>query len=320
MVPFVRSNQVVNVNGENFAWPANPNGVLNGMDIPTAGTQIIGSFWRIPVMDGPRVVDYAFLVANSAIKPQADALKVLQVKLTGTGGITAIMMAIADNDDLPTTTPANQFAYLADGLGGSLPVMPTVTIPVPIMQQGPQVTNPTTGAKTFIFAFPANPAALEYQVNGMWINGVLITPTMTGLTTVAAVAVQFNTDYSDNGTWSATGDVLKLVSAPTDVEPVSKAGIDVELKPKAWCFDLTAYSTPAAVNGVKFGASDTIPLDTFMLTDNPTVLLNVLKAKMSVGTTFSTTVANKLGILTVQAQPKLYNGVTLVESATAGTC
>ncbi len=318
MVPFVQSNQVVNVNGENFAWPANPNGIP--MQIQTEGTQIIGSFWRIPVMDGPRVVDYAFLVANSAIKPQPDALKVLQVKMTGTGGITAVMMAITDSDDLPTSTPPNQFAYLADGLGGTLPTMPTVTIPVPIMQQGPQVINNTTGAKTFIFAFPANPAGLEYQVNGMWINGTLLPPTMTGLTTVSAVAGQFNTDFSDYGTWSATGDVLQLVSAPSDVVPASKAGIDVELAPTDFCFDLTAYSTPAAVDGVKFGSSDTIPLTAFMLTDDPVVLLNVLKPKMSVGTTFSTTVANKLGISTVQEQPKLYYGVTLVEASAAGTC
>lgn len=319
MVPFVQSNQVVNVNSQDFAWPANPNGI--SVQIPTEGTQIIGSFWRIPQTLGPRVIGFQYLVANSSVKPQADALKVLQLKLTGTGGITSMMIAITDSDDLPGSTPPNQFAYLADGLGGSLPVMPTVTIPIPIMQQSAQSTDSTTGAKTFIFPFPVNPAGLEYQVNGMWLNGVLQTPAMTGLTSVAGVVAQFNTDYSDYGTWSAPStNVLKLVSLPSSTVPVTKAGIDVELAPTDYCFNLTAYSSPAAVDGLKFGSSPIIPLTPFMLTDDPAVLLNVLKAKMSTQTVFSTTIAHKLGIKTVQATPALYNNGVLVVASTGVVC
>lgn len=318
MNAFVQSNQVVNTNGENFAWPVLPNGIP--MQIPCQDTQIIGGFWRIPKVQGNRVIGYTDLVATDSNKPQSDAIKVLRVKLTGTGGITQIDMAIADSDYLATTSPPCQFAYLCDGNGGTLPVMPAVTIPVPIMQSGPQFMDGSTS--TFVFPFPANPTALEYQVNGMWINGISITPNMSGLTTVTAVASSFNSAYGDYGTWSASStNVLQLASATTDVVPAMRAGIDVELEPTDFCFDLTAYSTPEAVDGVQFGSGNIIPVTAFMLTDDPVVLYNVLKNVMSSGTTFDTTSeANKLGINTVQAQPKLYYGEDLVEASDAGAC
>lgn len=324
MVPYVRSNQVVHVNGQDFAWPANPNGVPGGMSIPTLGTQVVGPYWRIPQTQGPRVIGFAYLVAdNSTTKPQPDALKVLSLKLTGEGGVTNIIIAIADNDEYPGTTPASQWAFLADGLGGTLPVMPTVTIPVPIMQQDAQVIDPSTGARTFIFVLPDNPLGLLYNVNGIWFNGLVPSPTYVpaGITTPAGFAAYGTTNWSDYGTWSATGNVVKLVSPTSAVIPVTKAGIDVNLTPTDFCFDLSAYSTPALVNGIRFGGTATIiPVTPFMLTDDPNVLLNVLKPKMAPSTVFSTAVANKLGVKTVQDVPKVYNGAVLVETSTAGAC
>jgi hypothetical protein len=324
MVPFVQSNQVVHVNGMDFAWPSNPNGVPGGMQIPTLGTQIIGSYWRIPQTQGPRVIGWTYLNAdNTSVKPQPDALKILSLKLTGEGGVTNILIAITDTDNMPASTPPNQFAYLADGLGGTLPVMPTVTIPVPIMQQEAQIVDPSTGARTFIFALPVNPLGLLYTVNGIWFNGLAPTPAYvpTGITTPAGFAAYGTTNWSDYGTWTATGNIVKLVSPTTAVIPVTRAGIDIELTPKAYCFDLTAYSTPALVDGIRFGGTASIiPVTPFMLTDDPTVLLNVLKPKMSADTVFSTAVANKLGVSTVQDVPKVYAGAVLVETSTAGAC
>lgn len=321
-VPFVQSNQVVTVNSQNWAWPANPNGTP--MQIPCENTEIIGSFWRIPQMQGNRVIGYTDLTAvNQSVKPQDDAIKVLRVKLTDTGGITTLDMAIADTDNIATTSPPNQFAYLCDGAGGTLPVMPTVVIPIPIQQLGPQSTNSTTGARTFIFPFPANPSGLLYNIQGIWLDGAAPTPAYVaaGKTTVANVVTYANSNWSRFGTWSnPSTNVLQLVSGTGDVQYVAKAGIVVSLAPAAYCIDLTAFSTPAAVNGVKFGTGDIIPVPAFLLTDNNATLYNVLRQIMSSGTAFNLTIAHKLGISTVQALVHLYNDSSVVASATAGVC
>ncbi len=326
-VKFVQSPQVLNVNGEDFGWPANPDGVPNGMQIPCEDTQIVGAYWRIPQTQGPRVIGFTYLVATDAIPPTADAVKVLRVKLIGTGGITQIDMAIADADNIGTTSPPNRFAYLCDGVGGTLPVMPLVTIPVPIMQSGPQITDPATGDRTYIFAFPDNPSALLYQVNGIWFNGIAPTPAYVaaGITTVAGVVSYANTHWSVYGTFSnPSTNILKLVNTDSDTVPVYMSGVDVSLAPANQCIDLTAFSTPSLVDGVSFdGGTTVIPVTPFMLTNNPVTLYNVLKDVMSSGTTFNTTsVSHKLGILTVQGLVSLIDtsGPTTVVSATAAVC
>ncbi len=321
-VPFVQSNQVTAVNSQNWAWPTNPNGTP--MQIPCENTQIIGSFWRVPQTQGNRVTGYTDLTAvNQTVKPQPDAIKILRVKLTDTGGITTLDMAIADGDNVATASPPNQFAYLCDGNGGTLPVMPTVVIPIPIQQLGPQTQDATTGDRTFVFPFPANPAGLEYNIEGIWLDGAAPTPAYapSGITTVAGVVTYANSNWSRFGTWSASStNVLQLVSTTGDVQYVAKAGIVVALAPKAYCIDLTAFSTPAAVNGVKFGTGNTIPVPAFLLTDNNATLYNVLQKIMSSGTSFNTTIAHKLGITTVQGIVHLYEDTSLVASSTAGAC
>lgn len=321
-VPFVQSDQVVTVNSQNWAWPNNPNGTP--MQIPCENTEIIGSFWRVPQMLGNRVIGYTDLTAvNQTVKPQADAIKVLRVKMIGNGGITTLDMAIADSDNVATTSPPNQFAYLCDGSGGTLPVMPTVTIPIPIQQLGPQTTDATTGDRTFIFPFPANPSGLLYNIQGIWLDGAAPTPAYVaaGKTTVANVVTYANANWSSFGTWSnPSTNILKLVSATDDVQYVAKAGIVVSLAPAATCIDLTAFSTPVAVNGVKFGTGDIIPVPAFLLTDNNATLYNVLRNIVSSGTTFNLATAHKLGITTVQALLHLYNDSSVVASATAGAC
>ena len=86
-VKFVQSNQVTNVNGEDFGYPANPNGTA--LQIPCEDTEIIGSFWRIPQPLGNRLQGYQYIVDNgTSVKPTPDAIKILRVKLTNTAGIT----------------------------------------------------------------------------------------------------------------------------------------------------------------------------------------------------------------------------------------
>src|SRR6185312_8250023 len=168
MITFVQTNQAVKVNANNFAWPNEPNGVP--LQIPCQNMEIIASYWRIPQYQGNRVTGYAYVVCSeTSTKPQPDALKVLLVKLTDTAGITTVDMAILDTDNNSYSSPPNQLAYLCDGLGGTLPVMPTVTIPVPMQQSGPQTD--TNGLNTFVFTFPSNPLGLGYTLNGAWFNG-----------------------------------------------------------------------------------------------------------------------------------------------------
>lgn len=320
-IKFLQSNQVTNVNGEDFGYPNNPNGLP--LQIPCEDSQIIGAFWRIPQTQGDRLIGYQYLVADgSSTPPQPDALKILRVKLTNTAGITQVDFAILNTDNLASSSPANQYAYLCDGLGGTLPVMPTVTIPAPILQSGPQITD-ATGDNTFIFPFPDNPSGLLYTVFAAWFNGAAPTPTYapSGITTAAQFVTWANTNWSTYGTWTnPSTDIVKLYSPVGAGTPVNNAGIVVYLTPVNYCFDLTAYSSPTSINGVQFGTGSIIPVPAFLLTNNPVTLMNVLIPIMSSRAIFSTTVAHKLGINTVQATPKLYNGASLVVTAASGTC
>lgn len=319
-VPFVQSNQVTKVNGNEYGFPNNATGTV--VSIPVDGTQIIGSYWRIPQSMGSRFIGYEYQVAvETSSPPTPDSLKILRVKLTGEGGVTTVDMAITNTDNVSTSTPPCQFAYLADGSGGTLPVMPTVAIPYPILQNGPESMTGTTN--NFVLPFPANPAALLYTIQGFYINGQAPTPTFapTGITTVAGIVTYFNANYSAYGTWSATGDVLKLSSPTSAGTQALKVGMAVSLTATPYCFDLTSFSTPSAVNGIAFGSGTTIPVPAFQLTNDPVVLMNVLKKYMSVGTTFDTTsVSHKLGISTTMATPKLLNGASTVATATGAVC
>lgn len=322
-VVFVQSNQVTKVNGNDFAYPNNINGVP--LQVTCENTEIIASYWRIAQLDGNRVVGYTYVVApETSVKPTPDALKVLRVKLTDTAGITTLDMAIADGDNISTSSPPNQFAYLCDGLGGTLPVMPTVTIPYPMQQSAPQ-TIATNGDNTFIFSFPSNPLGLLYTMNAAYFNSAVpyFAFNPSGITTVAQFVTWATSHWSNYGTWTAlSATTFKLVSGTGAVTQVFLAGMNVDLTPVNFCFNLTAYSTPAPVNQLKFGSGELIDLAVpFMLTDNPVTLMNVLRVHMSSGTIFDTTsVAHKLGINTTMATPKLYYNDVLVVTSTAGAC
>lgn len=321
MITFVQTNQATNVNGLNYAYPANPNGTP--FQIPCQDTQIIASYWRIPVTAGNRVVDYDYIVATeTSTPPTPDAIKILRVKLTNTAGVTQLDFAIVNTDNIAASSPPNQFAYLCDGLGGTLPVMPIVAIPIPIQESSPASTD-ASGNNTFIFAFPVNPDGREYNIQGEWYNGsVPGTPyAPSGITTVAAVRTWFAANRSSYGTWSnPSTNILKLVSAPGSGTYVTKAGIVVSLAPVNYCFDLTSFSAGTPVNQIQFGTGGIISLTPFTLTNDPNVLINAIKSKMSAQTTFSTSVAHKLGISTVQETPKLLNSGTTVATASSGTC
>jgi hypothetical protein len=294
-VNFVQSNQVVEVLGQSFQWPSYPNGISK--QIPCESIEIINSFWKIPVTLGNRVIGYDYLVAVDDQKPTPDSLKILRVKDTRDN--TEYGFAIVDTDNIGTSSPPSEFAYLCDGLGGSLPVMPTVTIPVPIMQSSPQSTD-TDGSNTFIFAFPANPNGLTYSIPYPWFNGVAPTTAYVpaGITTVAQFVTWATSNWSDYGTWSAAStNTAKLVSATDDNIFVTKAGMEVALIPVHYCITLNA--TPDPINGIKISGHvyDITPLSAGRT--NRTAIINAIKPVMP-GTVFTTSIANKIDAYTTQ--------------------
>lgn len=319
---FINSSQVVTVNGQDFQYPNYITGVVSGIQkqLNCANMTIVNSFWKIPRVQGARVIGYTYLVAvNTSVPPTPDSLKVLRLK--DKSDATEYEVAITPTDNVSSTSPICQFAYLCDGLGGSLPTMPTATIPFPMIQFDPVLV--ASGTNTFKFAFPSNPLGLLYSIPAPWFNGALAPAYVpAGITTPALFVTWANSNWDDFGTWTSSGNIVTLASASTDDIPVTKAGMQIALTPKAYCFDLTAYSTPSAVNQVKFGTGGTlISVPGFMLTDDPTLLINVLSKVMTAeSTTYGTAVAHKLQVNSVYDVPKLYLNGVLVVTSTAAVC
>lgn len=304
-VPFVESNQVLEISGQSYGWPNYPDG-LSGKFIPCNDTVIINSFWKIPVTLGNRVIGYNYLVATDSTKPQEDAVKILRVKHLPSN--TEYGFAIVDTDNIASSSPANQFVYLCDGAGGTLPVMPTVTIPVPIMQSGPQSTA-TDGTNTFIFAFPQNPNGCLYAIPYPWFNGAAPTTAYVpgAIDTTAEFVTWANSNWSDYGTWTAVSAyTVKLESATDDTIYVEKAGMEVSLTPKHYC--LTLNATPDAVNGIKISGT-VFPIDPISAgRANRQALIDKIKKYFPEGV-FTTDVTNKIDLYTTQLPENItYDG------------
>ena len=325
MVNFIQCPQVLGVNGQYYinqnyvtglnAGPNDPQTVSR--QLATANIVIVNSFWLIPRVQNGHVIGYAQETAiNTNVKPQVDAIKVLMIK--DKQDQSEYLIAIGDNDNIATSSPPNIFAYDADGLGGSLPVMPTVVIPFPIIES--KATSNNSGVNTFTFQFPANPLGLLYSIPSPSFNGAYASTAYapSGITTPAQFVTWANTNWSTYGTWAnPSGDIVTLASST-----VISAGMIIALTPTAYCFNLSAFSTPATVNQLKFGTTGVLlDITPFTLTNNPSVLSNQLKNYMSSqSTTFGYAVANKLQVNTVYATPKLYNSGVLVVTSTAGVC
>lgn len=325
MVNFIQCNQVIGVNGQNYIYQNYVTGLVCGPNDPqtvkkqlsTANMVIINSFWKIPRVQSGRVIGYAEETAiNTSVQPTADSIKFLRIK--NLQDLTEYDIAINLTDNIGTSSPPNQFAFDADGLGGILPVMPTVVIPFPIIQS-PAQTN-VGGVGTFVFTLPLNPLGLMYSIPAPWFNGVApgspYAPS--GITTPAGFVTWANANWTAYGTWAnPTGNVITLASST-----VKAAGFIAALTPAPWCFNLAPYSTPALVNQIKFGSGGTlISVPAFELTNNGAVLQSVLQNHMSAeSTNFIVFNDNKLQVNTTQAQPELYNSGVLVLASGSGVC
>lgn len=319
MNSFVQDNQVVAAMGQAYVYADYVHGVVNGIQkqLNCANCVIIGSFWMIPWVQGNQVVKYTYESAiNTSVPPTADSIKILRIKDMNDN--TDYDLAIANTDNVAISSPPNQFAYLCDGSGGTLPVMPTVKIPFPIIQFPP--TSVSGSNNIFTIPFPANPNGLLYSIPAPWFNGLAGTPAYApgGITTPAQFVTWANSNWNGYGTWASSGTIVTLTSAMTNVKNM---GMQVALQLANFCFNLTPFSTPSLVNGIQFGTGPIVAVPAFQLTNDPNVLQAALSRVMSAqSTTFSQTVSHKLGVQTALATPQLYNGAVSVVAAGAGTC
>lgn len=326
MTNFVQSNQVLDVNGQAYLYPNYVLGVVNGIakQLSCDNIVIVNSYWKIPWVVGTVVTKYTYeLAVNTSTPPTSDSIKILLIK--DKQDQTSYELAIANTDNMAVSSPPNQFAYLCNGLGGALNTMPTVTIPFPVVQFPPTSTNSSTGANTFTFTFPANPLGLQYNIPAPWFNGIAGSPAYapSGITTPAQFVTWANSNWSAYGTWANPSGVIVTLVSPTSAGVfVTKAGMQIALQFRSYCFNLTAYSTPAPVNQYQFGSGTILTFPgAFQLTNDPNVLQAQLQKVMSSeSTSYSQTVANKLGVQSTYDVPKLYNNGVLVVASTAGTC
>jgi hypothetical protein len=312
-IQFVNTNQLVGVNGVFYLYPSYLGGIEQA--IPCRSVPM-GFFWLTPIVQGNRVIGYDQMVAVDASKPSPDSLKVLRLK-DALNANTVYEIAVLDSDGVT----GNTFIDNCNGCCGDTPVMPTVTIPHPILQLPPQSTTATT--RTFVFPFPSNPNARLYAIPFPWFNGVAPAQAYepAGITTPAQFVTWANTSgkWDDYGTWSATGDVITLVNSDSSTIVLSRAGMSISLTPTPFCFNMTAFSTPAAVNSVQFGTGAVFTFPPFMLTNaNQQTVINSIRQFIPEATFVIS--SNKLQVSTVQAAPKLKNGATTVVTASAGAC
>lgn len=319
MVNFVKTLQLLAVNGTDCTQYNFQSGVVTGQtrDISCVDTTIVGAYWRIPIVRSGLLPanSYSYEQAIDSVKPTPDSVKVLRVKWR----TDVYDFAIADSDYVGTF---DQFATLCDGLGGSLATMPTITIPFPILQQGPSSTD-SDGTKHFTFPFPLNALGLLYSIPWPWFNGdapgTAYVPA--GITTPALFVTWANTNWSTYGTWTSVGNIVSLSSPTSAGIPVTQAGLGVSLTPAAWCIDLTGIGSPTPVNGIKFGSGSVIPFGAFALTSsNMQTLINAIRPFFDSGAVLSVSGSHKINITTVLATPTITNNGSVIVTATAGVC
>lgn len=317
-VNFVKSTQIISVNGTDVTTLSFKTGVVKTLtrDVNCDQTVIVGAYWRIPIVSGATISKYEYVQAVNSTPPTLDSIKVLRVKFKHD----TYEMAIDPTDYITTT---DQFASLCDGLGGSLAVMPVITLPFPIFQDGPTATDPTTGTKTFTFPFPINPLGLLYSIPWPWFNGTAPgTPyAPAGITTPAGFVTWANANWSVYGTWASSGNIVTLSNPISASIVLTKAGLGVSLTPAAWCLDITAFSTGQVITGIQFGTAPIINFPAIYPSNTSyQTIISAIQPYFEDGAMLVSTVTNKITITTTSATPKLINGTTVEATATAGTC
>ena len=292
-------------------------------NIPTIGTEVMAAYWMIPIIFGGIIRGYNWQVATGSTPPVAGCWKILRLK----NNREEWDIAIANTDEIGGVS---QWGTYADGLGGSLPSMPVVSLPFPTIQDAPisSVLSGTTTTNTFYFTFPTNPQGLQFNIQCVWFNGVAPGTAYNGTATSPATFVTWaNANWSAYGTWTYNGQTVILTSPSTAVTPVTIAGMNAQLVPATYCLALTSFLSGTNVNGIGFGSSGPIAaFGAFQLTGSYASLQQLVTAItpfFDAGATFvilaSGTTA-KIQITTRLASPIIYNNSTPIAGSTSGGC
>lgn len=244
-VAFVKSTQVIQVNEISYgACPRTEN-------IPCEGTQMQGLWWAEPTTIGGAVNGYKIVKGDARdnyAKPTTDSIRVQRVFNTVNNYTYWLAVDDAAEESL--------FVDRCNACCGATPVMPTVTIPAPIVEQMPCPNVPNgTPTYTFEFAIPANPNTLKIALNNFTFNAVAGTPTPTapptGYASAAAILTWVQANWAAYGTWSLVNSSkeLQLVSTTT-----VSAGGTIDLIAKSYCFQIPGTSTET--NGITIGSTD----------------------------------------------------------------
>ncbi len=212
--------------------------------IPCDSISVEGVEWWVPTLSSGRLTGYRRWIGNSpggSALPQPDAVKTLRVRNHDTMETYWILIETTDDD---TSFTAN-----CNGCCGTTPVMATVTIPAPIVENC--ICADADGNYVHNFPIPANPNSLKYLVLTPSFNGVFgASLSGSGYTTPGNLLTAAAAAYAAEGTWSlaASNTILRLTSTTT-----SCAGLQVTLLTASYCLTLPVSSTP--VNGIKFGTT-----------------------------------------------------------------
>jgi len=310
MAQVVQSNQVLIMDAEWFGWPAA--GLSNKM-IVVVETEIVGPYWVTPQPQFGNVAPYSIIPAGtSSTPPNPSACKTLRLKSNATG----IEMYIAIlNTDCVTS---NTYATLANDTSGGLPVMPTVPIPAPIIQN-PSLPNPGSTDTIFYFGLPDNPNGLDYACPFPWINGANpSTPFPASSTTPSGLVTALNSAWGT--AYNAAGG-FTLVSTPIPGSPATTyysvkvvstvagsgtqilaMGCQVSLVPHTYTVTLPSYLSPVAVDGILINGTNALFFTGGILLGdhNATDLINSLVPLFEPTAVFALVGSNQVTVKTVQ--------------------
>lgn len=230
-VAFVTSNQVLAINELDYGT------CPQSAQIPCEDTITQGLAWAVPVTQNG--VLYGYEISTVVDKPQSDAVHVVRIwnrtlKITW-------FAAIGDND----TEAA--FVDKCNACCGATPVMTTVTIPNPLVQECPCADE--DGNYVYKIPMPSNPNSLALIIAGKF-NGVDGVPAPAATYADAAALLTFLntavTGWDAYGTWTyeGAGNATLVLTSTT----VLCAQIEVTLETASYCFEIPG--TPTLVDGI----------------------------------------------------------------------
>jgi hypothetical protein len=235
-VAYVTSNQVLQANEQQFI------GCPITVQLNCANIQPQGVAWFVPVTSNGLLYSYNIVIDSA--KPTADSVHA--IRLWDKEKNVTYWAAIDDSDTEAT------FVTKCNACCGATPVMATVTIPAPLVQDCPCIDD--SGKYNYFIPVPSNPNTLDYLISGIF-NGVAGTPAPAGggyanTGTLLTFLNTATTGWAAYGVWSYVNSnkTLKLVSTT-----VICAQIELSLETKSYCFQIP--STATEVNGITIGAT-----------------------------------------------------------------